>query len=449
MTDNTALFRALIKIAEKSTAERKHENGHLGNETATASRHQQRPNTTAAKRPPSSPHFRLYNSHARQILVDVTELRDLVLDKRKEYILCSNAFSLYGAQRFMSDEDRKKFDRETDMAIRQCTKLIKDLELQIESDRTLRANDERKHLTTVVNLLNIYLKEVLSIVAQLRQIHVRKTRQIRKICRLANLVDMYELKLAEVQREEDVKTEKLTQMKQQLEKKHRKVKLEKEKRPTEEYKQNSSLPPILLPKEEAFDVETSADGWDEAVDVPALLEEPELVGQGHHYPDVFGGEGWADAELDISLESSVIEPKPRPSMQKSRKRPSMGPVDEQQQQTDSSIYEPTNKAEQSQLVAENRKLFDRFASLDTELQRIESHVAEIQRLQNVFAEKISEQEENIDIIHSRTVYTLDNLEQANDYIREAIKNQANRRVILIFCLLVLTFTLLFLHWYNP
>ena len=57
--------------------------------------------------------FPLYCSQARQILTDITELRDLVLDKRKEYILCSNAFSLYGVQKFMSDEDRRKFDQET------------------------------------------------------------------------------------------------------------------------------------------------------------------------------------------------------------------------------------------------------------------------------------------------------------------------------------------------
>lgn len=61
----------------------------------------------------TSQHYAIYSNHARQILTDITELRDLVLDKRKEYIMCSNAFSLYGAQRFMSDEDRKKFDNET------------------------------------------------------------------------------------------------------------------------------------------------------------------------------------------------------------------------------------------------------------------------------------------------------------------------------------------------
>jgi len=66
-----------------------------------------------SKKSSPSPNFHLYSWHANQILADITQLRDLILDKRKEYILCSNAFSIYGTQRFMSDTDRKKFDRET------------------------------------------------------------------------------------------------------------------------------------------------------------------------------------------------------------------------------------------------------------------------------------------------------------------------------------------------
>lgn len=60
-----------------------------------------------------------------------------------------------------------------------------------------------------------------------------------------------------------------------------------------------------------------------------------------------------------------------------------------------------------------------------------------------------DQERDIDIIHTQTIHTLDNLEVANEFIREAIRNTATRRVILLFCLIVLTFTLIFLDWYNP
>ena len=41
-----------------------------------------------------------------------------------------------------------------------------------------------------------------------------------------------------------------------------------------------------------------------------------------------------------------------------------------------------------QLIAENEALFDRVGHSDRELDRIESHLAEIQHLQYIFAEKV-------------------------------------------------------------
>lgn len=55
-----------------------------------------------------------YSVHARDIILrSITELRDLVLDKRKGYILCSGAISTYGHSNFMSDTDRRRFDNDT------------------------------------------------------------------------------------------------------------------------------------------------------------------------------------------------------------------------------------------------------------------------------------------------------------------------------------------------
>uniref|UniRef100_A0A915NEA0 Syntaxin-18 n=1 Tax=Meloidogyne floridensis TaxID=298350 RepID=A0A915NEA0_9BILA len=322
MIDHTTSFRALAKFSGSNVTG-----------ASTTLRDNQPKNS---KKSSPSPNFHLYSWHANQILADITQLRDLILDKRKEYILCSNAFSIYGTQRFMSDTDRKKFDRETDIAIKNCTKLIKDLNIRINSDKSLRAGDECKHLTAVINLLNVYLKEVLAIVAQLSK--------------------------------------------------------------------------LFKPKIERID-------------------------------------GWSDADLDmddIPEQKLVVHKSPSP-----HEKASVNKVEYKNEEEHTAPYEPTNKDEQVQLFDENKKMLERFTATDSELHLIESKVAEIQRLQNVFSEKICEQEQNIDLIHSRTIYTLDNLQQANDYIREAIKNQANRRVITIFCLLVLTFTLLFLDWYNP
>ena len=44
--------------------------------------------------------------------------------------------------------------------------------------------------------------------------------------------------------------------------------------------------------------------------------------------------------------------------------------------------------------------------------------------------------------------TTENLQMANEQIREAIKNNAGFRVWILFFLVVMTFSLLFLDWYN-
>lgn len=108
-----------------------------------------------------------------------------------------------------------------------------------------------------------------------------------------------------------------------------------------------------------------------------------------------------------------------------------------------------SKEEQEQLMIENEELYQRFARTNTDIQRIETQMNEIKRLQDTFAEKVLEQEAEIEQISVKTMHTLDNLEAANDFIRQAIQNSASRRVIALFCLIVLTFTLLFLDWYNP
>ncbi len=59
------------------------------------------------------------------------------------------------------------------------------------------------------------------------------------------------------------------------------------------------------------------------------------------------------------------------------------------------------------------------------------------------------QERVVDSIYTTAEATTTNLRDGNEWIRQAITNQAGRRVIVLFCIIVFTFTLLFLDWYNP
>lgn len=170
ITDNTALLRArckMIKTRQNALLSKERQNKPEPIPPTPA----EFPSKTRLQE--SSTNFRLFASQARDILRNITELRDLVLKKRRDYILRSGGgvggqISIYGQNNFMSDNDRRQFDVDTDTAMRQCGKLIKSLKQQIETDQTLRKDDEEKHLKMIIQMLSVYLKDVCKIVAQLR-----------------------------------------------------------------------------------------------------------------------------------------------------------------------------------------------------------------------------------------------------------------------------------------
>lgn len=80
--------------------------------------------------------------------------------------------------------------------------------------------------------------------------------------------------------------------------------------------------------------------------------------------------------------------------------------------------------------------------------QIEGKVVEIAKLQEIFAEKVLEQEMDIDRIADAVVGSTENVKDANEEIREAIKNSAGFRVTILFFLVMCALSLLFLDWYN-
>uniref|UniRef100_A0A0K0D9F0 t-SNARE coiled-coil homology domain-containing protein n=1 Tax=Angiostrongylus cantonensis TaxID=6313 RepID=A0A0K0D9F0_ANGCA len=87
--------------------------------------------------------------------------------------------------------------------------------------------------------------------------------------------------------------------------------------------------------------------------------------------------------------------------------------------------------------------------MHSQIEGLETQIAEIQRLQETFAEKIMDQEKDIEIINEAALQASENLRDGNEWIRQAISNSAGRRVVVLFCIVVITFTLLFIDWYNP
>ncbi|XP_047439080.1 syntaxin-18 isoform X1 [Mugil cephalus] len=97
---------------------------------------------------------------------------------------------------------------------------------------------------------------------------------------------------------------------------------------------------------------------------------------------------------------------------------------------------------------ENQRLISEMNNLVDEVRQIEGKVVEISRLQEIFAEKVLQQETEIDNIHQLVVGATENVKEGNEDIREAIKNNAGFRVWILFFLVMCSFSLLFLDWYD-
>jgi len=115
---------------------------------------------------------------------------------------------------------------------------------------------------------------------------------------------------------------------------------------------------------------------------------------------------------------------------------------------DSDSNQALSPEEMQLFERENEKMLEDLMSLKDDVQQIESKVVKIAELQQIFTEKVLQQKDDIDLISSNAVGASENIKDGNEELRKAIQNRASIRVYILFFLLVMAFTLLFLDWYN-
>lgn len=116
---------------------------------------------------------------------------------------------------------------------------------------------------------------------------------------------------------------------------------------------------------------------------------------------------------------------------------------------DSSDEDEELSPEEAQMLEqENSQLIEQLNNLSNQVDQTASKVLKISELQEIFSEKVLQQSSDIEQIHAQAVSTTENVKEGNEAVRQAIQNQASYRVIVLFVLLVFSFSLLFLDWYN-
>lgn len=124
--------------------------------------------------------------------------------------------------------------------------------------------------------------------------------------------------------------------------------------------------------------------------------------------------------------------------------------DNEQEHRESEVQAGHLTEEEVQLFEkENVQMYDELNSLTDEVRVIGGKVMEIAKLQEIFTENVLKQENEIDRLNSTVIASTESVRQGNDELREAIKKGAGFRVWVLFFIITLSFTVLFLDWYNP
>lgn len=156
-------------------------------------------------------------------------------------------------------------------------------------------------------------------------------------------------------------------------------------------------------------------------------------------------------EVDVKIpESNVTEITEDKDNKISSNNSSPMKIQEINGDVNSLMYEEEISPEDIQLFeAENEQLYNELNTITEEVKQIETKVVHIAELQEIFTEKVLDQDKDLDRLMTTVVGSTENVKEANEQIRQAIQRNAGLRVWILFFLLVMSFSLLFLDWYNP
>ncbi|XP_064630712.1 syntaxin-18-like [Lineus longissimus] len=300
---------------------------------------------------------------ARDVVGNITKLRDFLVEHRKDYI---NPSSHLNDMQHMTDAERDQIDLDAQEIMKMCSDTIKNLRLEVVNEKLV--GEIKEHREAVFDIMQNYLKAICKIYSEQRAIRVKRVVDRKRISRL--------------EPERPHKFSKRTS---------------REQSPATPAGGTSTKPSLSKRSDEKQKLLTEAE--------PSTSDQA-LTRSAHRVP-------------------------------------SFSPINFDEEEDDEMSPE-----EMQMLEMENKHLFEEMNSMVDEVRQIEGKVVEISRLQEIFADKVLEQERDIDRIAETVVGSSENIKEGNEEIREAMKNNAGFRVWILFFLVVCSFSLLFLDWYN-
>lgn len=112
------------------------------------------------------------------------------------------------------------------------------------------------------------------------------------------------------------------------------------------------------------------------------------------------------------------------------------------------MLEELSAEERQMLEEENTHLYKELQSNHEEVRQITRQVVELGQMQDLLSENVDLQTTQIDKIQETIIAATENVKAGNEQVREAMRKDAGFRVWIMFFLIVMSCTILFLDWYN-
>lgn len=115
---------------------------------------------------------------------------------------------------------------------------------------------------------------------------------------------------------------------------------------------------------------------------------------------------------------------------------------------DGSGEDDLDPMEVQEMEQENRHLMEQLNDNLDQVRQAEQKMVEIAGMLSLFSTKVLEQEAQISTIYDTAVDSTARIRSGNEQLRKALDRGVNSRVMILFVLLLASFSLLFLDWYS-
>ncbi|XP_053949702.1 syntaxin-18 [Anastrepha ludens] len=368
-----------------------------------------------------------FSRQAKDVCHKITTLRNVLVENRAAYMRIGQHLK---SATHMSDEQRDLIDRESEKFVAYYTQHL--AQMRADWKRAKRKPQQQQHIEAVIDLLERYLRNVQQIYLEQKRYRVQYELETFRLLKL--VADKKKIPVRpggehSGRREARHSTSSTTD-----------DDATDDLRPRNGLGENevSDLQGDWLDDDDFGDIGGDGDAAfgrtneQSSEDENAKVSGPQLR---HRHPHAEGEDSiGSGGELKTTQSSQKVALDE--DIQKSQQ------LEDEEEEAKKLSPEDVQMYEQ-----ENVQLYHELQGLAEEVEQIEKNVVDIAQLQDIFTEKVSLQQHNIERIANAVVGATENVKDANEQIKQAIQRNAGLRVWSLFFLLVMSFALLFLDWY--